>query len=467
MTATFPLASTGGATPDISITQPGATHIWYSNQFGVLTGDANFNRDIGNDRYTWTSTVNTSFGIKYNGTGAPLPLANVAGLGMDFQPPQPIIYLGWKGIGTGTRLEMSDANLRTDLFVQDFWIRGYNSNVAFFSEITATGVGLLIGDGSGVFGDTRLEISSQLASTQLIRAKVPGGIFDVTNSTGATKWLLIDTVGEDYAIGDLNGAGGSNLIWIEDDNDIISVRTIGTFQVTDPSNNQWFTVNPTLNTVFLGNISGAGNDTILSVHDSSKLIQAQTDSIFKVINVAGQRFLDTDMFNNRVRFGDIDNATTGTTLTVDYSGAEITSSINGQFLVKEEATGQIRFAVDTTNIIVAGGDTTLVNNGVRFALFDSLRTMDFACPAGVIRFGDPDTSGNGLIFSLDDILGRITSNRPIRLAGYTFATLPALPLQGDTAFITDALTPTALAPVVGGGAVVVPVFYDGTNWIVG
>jgi len=40
-------------------------------------------------------------------------------------------------------------------------------------------------------------------------------------------------------------------------------------------------------------------------------------------------------------------------------------------------------------------------------------------------------------------------------------------VQGDCAFVTDASAPTFGATVAGGGAVVIKVFYDGTNWIVG
>jgi hypothetical protein len=53
---------------------------------------------------------------------------------------------------------------------------------------------------------------------------------------------------------------------------------------------------------------------------------------------------------------------------------------------------------------------------------------------------------------------------PARLKGYTVATLPA-GTQGDTCFVTDALAPTFLATVVGGGAIVTPVFYNGSSWI--
>lgn len=53
---------------------------------------------------------------------------------------------------------------------------------------------------------------------------------------------------------------------------------------------------------------------------------------------------------------------------------------------------------------------------------------------------------------------------PVRLNGYTVATLPA-GTQGDTAFVTDALAPVYLAAVVGGGAVVTPVFRNATIWV--
>ena len=53
---------------------------------------------------------------------------------------------------------------------------------------------------------------------------------------------------------------------------------------------------------------------------------------------------------------------------------------------------------------------------------------------------------------------------PVRLKGYTVAGLP-VGTQGDTAFVTDALAPAFLTAVVGGGAIVTPVFYDGTNWV--
>ena len=60
--------------------------------------------------------------------------------------------------------------------------------------------------------------------------------------------------------------------------------------------------------------------------------------------------------------------------------------------------------------------------------------------------------------------GIVVYDSTVRLKAYTVATLP-VGVQGDTAFVTDALTPAFLTALVGGGAVVTPAFYDGTNWV--
>ena len=52
-------------------------------------------------------------------------------------------------------------------------------------------------------------------------------------------------------------------------------------------------------------------------------------------------------------------------------------------------------------------------------------------------------------------------------AAYTVATLPAAGTQGRRSWVTDASAPVFLAAPVGGGAVVCPVFDNGTAWVVG
>ena len=53
----------------------------------------------------------------------------------------------------------------------------------------------------------------------------------------------------------------------------------------------------------------------------------------------------------------------------------------------------------------------------------------------------------------------------VKTGGYTVAGLPT-GVTGARAYVTNALAPSYGATVVGGGAVTIPVFYNGTNWIV-
>ena len=62
--------------------------------------------------------------------------------------------------------------------------------------------------------------------------------------------------------------------------------------------------------------------------------------------------------------------------------------------------------------------------------------------------------------------GKLDVAGTIKTLGYTVATLPTGTV-GMQAYATDALTPVFGSTVVGGGAVVIPVFYNGSNWIVG
>jgi hypothetical protein len=58
---------------------------------------------------------------------------------------------------------------------------------------------------------------------------------------------------------------------------------------------------------------------------------------------------------------------------------------------------------------------------------------------------------------------------PIRSVPVTVATLPASPVDGMRAFVTDATHSTFAAAVAGGGASHVPVYYDGgsNTWRIG
>jgi len=95
---------------------------------------------------------------------------------------------------------------------------------------------------------------------------------------------------------------------------------------------------------------------------------------------------------------------------------------------------------------------------------------------GITLTGTVTSSGNltlGGALSGVDLTSQVTGILPVANGGtgsgvaYTVATLPAAGTQGRRAWVTNALAPMFLAAPVGGGAVVCPVFDNGTAWVVG
>lgn len=90
------------------------------------------------------------------------------------------------------------------------------------------------------------------------------------------------------------------------------------------------------------------------------------------------------------------------------------------------------------------------------------RTYTFQDRDGTIA-DNTDLAGKA---ALSGLISQPFAVSTLQTAGYTVATLPAGTV-GMRAHVTDATAPAFLSTVVGGGAVVAPVFFDGTNWICG
>jgi|694.fasta_scaffold21023_7 hypothetical protein len=95
---------------------------------------------------------------------------------------------------------------------------------------------------------------------------------------------------------------------------------------------------------------------------------------------------------------------------------------------------------------------------------------------GITLTGTVTTSGNltlGGTLSGVSLTTQVSGILPVANGGnglgaaYTVATLPAAGTQGRRSWVTNALAPVFLAAPVGGGAVVCPVFDNGTAWVVG
>jgi hypothetical protein len=168
----------------------------------------------------------------------------------------------------------------------------------------------------------------------------------------------------------------------------------------------------------------------------------------------------------------------------------------------------------TTALIGTAGNSALTTKEYVDASFSDWvsLTSTFANGDGSLIFGDHGDNGNSTIVGIDDdnqqvllraqagididILGGTfyarllntnltaqrdfefpnvagtlaTTNDTIDKTGYTVATLPGTPSTGDRTHVTDSNVAAASnfgTTVVTGSTFIVPVFYDGTNWIIG
>jgi hypothetical protein len=164
--------------------------------------------------------------------------------------------------------------------------------------------------------------------------------------------------------------------------------------------------------------------------------------------------------------GDLGIGTTSPTKKLHIAATNGNSAILlGRTNAGAASLGQIGFA--TVNGTVAGIDATSItdsNNGaLRFFTTGGSPQSDVTSLSERARI---DFGGN-LLVGLTSATGvaLLQVSGPIRTTGYTVATLPAGTV-GMRTYVTDALAPSFGVAVAGSGAVTIPVFYDGANWIV-
>jgi hypothetical protein len=133
-----------------------------------------------------------------------------------------------------------------------------------------------------------------------------------------------------------------------------------------------------------------------------------------------------------------------------------------KFTIKE-STGNIGIGITspTAKLNIAAGTATANTAPLKFTAGTNLTTTE----AGTLEYNGTHlyftATNGGARYQLDQ---QNTVGSVVRLAQYTVATLPT-GVQGDNTYVTDALAPTYMATVVGGGSVVTPVFYNGSSWI--
>lgn len=141
-----------------------------------------------------------------------------------------------------------------------------------------------------------------------------------------------------------------------------------------------------------------------------------------------------------------------------FAGTTIVSTSVGNY------GGNVYFATPVNlNPAASGTNPLLFNVGVAgFTFANSGATVTDATS---FYIDGPPSGTAGQLSSLYIKTGTAKFGGPVQLMNYTVATLPASPVRGMMAYVTDATTPTYLGALTGGGAVVAPVFYNGSAWL--
>lgn len=152
--------------------------------------------------------------------------------------------------------------------------------------------------------------------------------------------------------------------------------------------------------------------------------------------------------------------TAGTGITVTNGSSTI--SIASTAVTSVSGTG-------TVNGITLSGTVTSTGN---LTLGGTLSGVNLTTQVtGILPIANGGTGTTSTTFA--NLTTNVTGILPVANGGtgtgvaYTVATLPVAGTQGRRAWVTDALAPAFGAAVVGGGAVVIPVFDTGAAWIVG
>lgn len=204
------------------------------------------------------------------------------------------------------------------------------------------------------------------------------------------------------------------------------------------------------------NISGAGNQTISTTTASAHLnITSVNNGV--VLNANGGQYFalypsyvelgHSGQFN--VNLGGAMSVTVNDNLNSSIRYLASTHTVTGSPAVGT-GTG-ISFTQETTAGNFQAGSISVVSTNVGSGT-ESFNMQMIASKAG----GD-----SILTLSQTDVNATV----PYKLKSYTVSTLPT-GSQGMLVFVTDATSPIWGATVVGGGSSIVPVFYDGTNWVV-
>jgi hypothetical protein len=252
------------------------------------------------------------------------------------------------------------------------------------------------------------------ATNLSVTGTTTGSLLKVNNAVGTTQALLEMTTGWN------SPSGNKSIIWKD------ATNTLGRISVSYLA--------PTANMSF-GSLYNSGYQTsdLMTLFASGGLsIGNTTDPGATNLSVTGTVKIGTTLSNAKLQVSN-NGAETFEFLPAESSNVNAT-----QFYNRNTSTWVTnKLNAQDHRFFITGGEQARISN------------------SGGLSVGTTTDAG----------VGNILANGTVKTGGYTVATLPT-GVTGARAYVTNALAPSYGATVVGGGSVTIPVFYNGTNWIV-
>ena len=220
---------------------------------------------------------------------------------------------------------------------------------------------------------------------------------------GSADWIanLGDNLGQylqvapssgHYAFGDISDAYGGTSI-VEDDSSGSILSTVSSqFAVSDLSGDRGLIIQPASGGNYaLGDIDDAYNGSSIYVKDSAEAINLTADNQIAAGDVAGDAFLKLDMASQVYSLGDISGSGGGTQVSVDDGDAEI-DNFAQNFTVIDPATSGMGEYIGGGDF--SFGDLSDLGNGTSFVLNDAAETVTAITDGS---FNVNDTSSNSYL----------------------------------------------------------------------
>jgi hypothetical protein len=185
--------------------------------------------------------------------------------------------------------------------------------------------------------------------------------------------------------------------------------------------------------------------------NTQALIDTQASTTAIVLRTQSTAQLRVAHTASAVNYVEVTGSATGLSPVISAQG----SDANIQLQFQSKGTGLLRFAT---------------GSGLQAYVSDVASPVNQLVFSGAAAGASPKLSSLGSDTNIDLTLtpkgtGSVVATAPVKLQGYTVATLPTAGTIGRVAYVTDATAPTYLGTLTGGGTVKVPVFDNGTAWV--